>query len=80
MIRSEQGSLDSRLAGARRVLEAAGITAPVSAAGPEDEIVAVQGGAELRERLAELAPEIRALGFRYVTLELSGTTHDDEDS
>lgn len=58
-----------RLVEARRVLDAAGIDAPVRAAGSEGDIAAVTGSWSLREALAELAPELRSLGFRYVALE-----------
>lgn len=59
-----------RLADARRALDAAGIDAPVRATGVDGEIAAVTGPSELREELARLAPRLRALGFRYVALEL----------
>ncbi|MFW5947276.1 MAG: hypothetical protein ACOCUW_02180 [Gemmatimonadota bacterium] len=58
-----------RVRAARRVLEEAGIRAPVRAVGADGEIVAVTGPPTLRERLARLAPELQALGFRYVALE-----------
>lgn len=60
----------NRVAEARRVLGAAGIDAPVRAAGSDGDIAAVTGPWELREVLARLAPELRSLGFRYVALEL----------
>lgn len=61
-----------RVAGARRALAAAGIDAPVRAAGLDGEILAVTGSPELRAALARLAPELRELGFRYVALDLDG--------
>lgn len=69
-----------RLAAARELLADAGVEAPVSTAGMDGEIIAVRGTPELRERLSELAPAIRALGYRYVALELSGTETENEDS
>jgi hypothetical protein len=71
---------DDRLAAARGLLSVAGVEAPVFEAGAKGEIIAVRGAPELRERLAELAPGIRALGYRYVALELSGNDTDDEVS
>ncbi|MFO7892926.1 MAG: hypothetical protein R6U63_04265 [Longimicrobiales bacterium] len=59
-----------RLDEARRVLDEAGIDAPVRAAGTDGEIAAVMGSSDLREPLARVAPELQALGFRYVALEL----------
>lgn len=69
-----------RLVAARALLAEGGVYAPVSTAGAAGEIIAVRGTPELRERLTGLAPAIRALGYRYVALELSGTDNDDEDS
>lgn len=59
-----------RLDEARRVLDEAGIDAPVRATGTDGEIAAVMGSPDLREPLARAAPELQALGFRYVALEL----------
>ncbi|MGK7313206.1 MAG: hypothetical protein ACN0LA_13285 [Candidatus Longimicrobiales bacterium M2_2A_002] len=61
----------SRVVEARRVLEAAGIHAPVRAVGIDAEIAAVTGSPELRGPLARVAPELRAVGFRYVALEVN---------
>ena len=61
----------SRVAEARRVLDAAGIHAPVRAVGVDGEIAAVTGSPGLRTPLARVAPELRAVGFRYVALELN---------
>ncbi|MDX1673792.1 MAG: hypothetical protein R3314_03225 [Longimicrobiales bacterium] len=58
-----------RVAAARRVLDAAGIDAPIRAVGIDSEIAAVTGPKALREPLARLAPELQVLGFRYVALE-----------
>lgn len=65
----EDGRVTDRVAAAGRVLEAAGIHAPVREVGVDGEIVAVTGPAGLRAPLARLAPELQALGFRYVALE-----------
>lgn len=66
-----------RLARARRVLAAAGIDAPVRAAGSDGDIAAVTGPWSLREALADLAPELRSLGFRYVALEPDNRSRTD---
>ena len=58
---------------ATRLLEAAGIDAVVDAAGPEGEIAAVRVPAERLPAVAAHAAAIRALGFRYVALELAAT-------
>jgi hypothetical protein len=71
---------EDRLSAARALLADAGVFAPASPAGMEGEIIAVRGKPELRVRLTELAPAIRALGYRYVALELSGEDNDDEDT
>ena len=72
---------EDRLARARRVLDEAGIDAPVRAAGVDGEIAAVTGPSELREPLARVAPELQALGFRYVALELeNGRSTPQRDS
>ena len=72
--------MSDRLDEARRVLDEAGIDAPVRAAGVDGEIAAVTGAEELREPLARVAPDLQALGFRYVALELEAergrTDHD----
>ena len=59
-----------RLAGARRVLDEAGIAAPVRVTGAEGEIATVTGPASLRDALVRLVPKLQALGFTYVALEL----------
>lgn len=74
------GSRSGRLSAVRALLETAGMEGEVSVAGTDGEIAAVSGGAELREALARLAPEIRSLGFRYVALEPREANHDNEDS
>ena len=77
----EAGSRDEgagRVEEARRILDEAGIDAPVRAAGVDGEIAAVTGPPELRERLARVAPELQALGFRYVALELGNGRSEPE--
>lgn len=55
---------------AQAVLRAAGIDAKVSAAGAQGEIAAVRTSADRVDDVAAHASAIRALGFRYVALEL----------
>jgi hypothetical protein len=75
------GPGDDRLDAARRILDEAGIDAPVRAAGQEGEIAAVQGPPELREPLAGVAEALQAAGFRYVALELeNGRGEPEQDS
>lgn len=72
--RPERGTSagDLRAAAAERLLRERGIPgARVSAAGHEDEIAAVVAPARCAARIAELAPEVKALGFRYVALDLA---------
>ena len=63
-------SVAERSARATRLLREAGIEAKVTAAGQQNDIAAVQAPAGQLERIAAHAPAIRALGFRYVALEL----------
>lgn len=51
--------------------------ARVSEAGADGEIVVVRGREQDRTRLAGLAPQMRALGYRYVALEVGEGTTDD---
>ncbi|HEY8483185.1 MAG TPA: hypothetical protein VIL13_01145 [Longimicrobiales bacterium] len=63
---------DPRIAQAERLLREHGIEgARVSAAGHQSEIAAVEVSAAHIARLVELAPEIKALGFRYVAVDLA---------
>jgi hypothetical protein len=57
-------------AAAVELLRRAGIAAEVAVAGADGEIAAVSVPPAAVHQLAELAPEIKALGFRYVTVEL----------
>lgn len=66
-------SARERVSAARRLLAGAGLQAEVAAAGLDGEIAAIRAAPTSRARLAELAPEIRSLGFRYVALELKTT-------
>ena len=59
-----------RSARATRLLREAGIDASVSAAGQQGDIAAVCAPAEQLERIAAHASAIRALGFRYVALDI----------
>ena len=61
--------MSDRLETIRALLRDAGVAGTVSVAGADGEIVAVRGDPVVRERLAELAPRIRELGFRYVALD-----------
>ena len=59
-----------RAARATRLLAAAGIDATVGAAGLQGEIAAVRASAHRLRDVAAHAGAIRALGFRYVALEI----------
>ena len=61
---------DLRLVRAERMLNAHRVHGTVSLAGHEDDIIAVQAGISDLDQLRALAPELKALGFRYVALEL----------
>ena len=67
---------DARVAGAERVLAAHGVDAEVTVEGHEREIAAVRVAGDAWQRLlggegAAIAAEVRALGFRYVALDLA---------
>jgi PP-loop superfamily ATP-utilizing enzyme len=67
---------DARVSGAERVLAAHGVDAEVTVEGHEREIAAVRVAGDAWERLlgdegAAIAAEVRALGFRYVALDLA---------
>lgn len=49
----------------------------VEALGHEQEVLAVTAPAAARTRLAELAPRLRELGFRYVALDIGATPTED---
>ncbi|MEJ2186872.1 MAG: hypothetical protein P8Z36_13150 [Gemmatimonadota bacterium] len=64
-------NLAERVGAVRRLLHTAGLSgATVEAAGHESEIAAVVAPASELARLRALAPAVKALGFRYVALEL----------
>jgi len=63
---------DTRIAAVEAILEREGIAGHASVAGHVDDVAALAVGPEHLARLAELAPEIKALGFRYVAIELEG--------
>ena len=67
---------DPRVAEAERVLAAHGVAADVSVEGHEREIAAVRVGEDAWPRMlgdegAAIAAEVKALGFRYVALDLA---------
>ena len=67
---------DPRAAAAERVLAGHGVAAEVSVEGHEREIAAVRVTEHAWERMlgedgAAIAAEVKALGFRYVALDLS---------
>lgn len=63
---------DERELRAEALLRANGLDeVRVTAVGQPPEIAAVQAPVALAARLAELAPAVRALGFRYVALDLT---------
>lgn len=63
-------NLAARLEAVRRLLHSAGLAGvAVTAAGHRSEIAAVVAPASDLARLQELAPAVKALGFRYVALE-----------
>lgn len=69
---------------AERLLAEAGIPARVTAAGHDGSVAKVHLPRELWPRLTEsggdrLAERIRALGFRYVAIDLDGFTGDEID-
>jgi hypothetical protein len=59
-----------RLDAAQAILAREGIPALVTIAGHARDVAAVSAAPEHLARLAELAPEVKALGFRYLALEL----------
>lgn len=61
---------DARIAGVREILAREGIEGDVSVAGHAADVAALAVAPEHLARLAELAPEVKALGFRYVAIEL----------
>jgi len=63
---------DGRLGAVRELLEGAGLAgAGVAAAGHQREIAVIRAPRHAVPLLGALAPRIKALGFRYVALDLS---------
>ena len=63
--------MGGRLQRAAALLAGEGIAGDVSVAGHEDEVLVVAVPAVARSRLEGLAPRLKAIGFRSITLELS---------
>ncbi len=61
---------DARVGAIEAILAREGIAGSAAVAGFAGDVAAVRVAPEALARLAELAPEIKALGFRYVALEL----------
>ncbi len=59
-----------RLGRAAAMLAEAGLDGAVTVAGHREDVLVVAAPASCRARLAAMAPGLKALGFRYVTLEL----------
>lgn len=64
---------DARVLAAEAILAREGLPARVSATGHAGDVAAVTVPAAHLARLAELAPELKALGFRYVAIDLEAT-------
>lgn len=62
---------DLRMVRAERLLAENGLSSRVSVAGQADDVLAVHASFTVLPQLRELAPELKALGFRYVALELN---------
>lgn len=61
---------DLRLPRAERLLAEIGLNPRLSLAGQDDDVLAIEADLAQLEQLRELAPDLKALGFRYVALEL----------
>lgn len=61
---------DTRIGAAEAILAREGLPGKVSVAGHAGDVAAVIVPPEHLARLAELAPELKALGFRYVAIDL----------
>ena len=67
--------VQARIAAAERVLRAAGIrNAGVAALGHTRDVAAVRVAPVSFDAVAALAPALKSLGFRYVTLDLAPDT------
>ncbi|MEX2280965.1 MAG: hypothetical protein WEE89_00590 [Gemmatimonadota bacterium] len=62
--------MDFRIARAQRLLRENGVEADPTVAGHADDILSLRASFTELDRLREMAPELKSLGFRYVTLEL----------
>ena len=62
---------DLRMVRAERLLAHKGLSSRVSVAGQHEDVLAVHAPFADLAQLRELAPELKALGFRYVALELN---------
>jgi len=62
---------DRSLAAVAQLLERHGIRADVTRAGQAGDIAAIRASVDRLPDIRRLSDEIRALGFRYVTLELT---------
>ncbi len=63
---------DARIAAVQAILAREGIEGYATVAGHVGDVAALAVAPEHLARLAELAPEIKALGFRYVAIDLAG--------
>jgi PP-loop superfamily ATP-utilizing enzyme len=63
-----------RIAAAERALRAAGIDATVEVAGHHRDIAVVRSTERDPLRVAQFTPQVRAAGFRYVTVDLAVPT------
>jgi hypothetical protein len=62
---------ESRIADAEALLAAEGLgSVHVRAEGPQQEILALRAGTDDDARLLDLVPQLKALGFRYIALDL----------
>lgn len=62
---------DARIAAVEAILAREGIAGHATVAGHMGDVAALAVAPAHLARLAELAPEIKALGFRYVAIELA---------
>lgn len=62
---------DARVAAIEAILAREGLPGSAAVAGFAGDVAALSVAPESLARLAELAPEIKALGFRYVAVELA---------
>jgi len=55
---------------AERLLSCRGLSANVTLAGHEDDVLAVRAPVDQLDEIRQVTPELKKLGFRYVALEL----------